>query len=148
MGRREELLAGITSLNKEEFDAREDSEEAQTIVGAGVAAESDQREPRAPGDAGPRGTSDAGDLQANETSLEDLLRAEVVGKYATRDEIQSQISGCKDRLRALDVVYNKLCTEIDILEGVLNENYRRDGSSESPVPDEEPSGEVTTEENS
>ncbi len=68
--RRDKLLAGITSLNRREFDARDDSEEASKEVGALVAGESYQRDAGVtsdPGDSIPADTRDqSGDEEGEE----------------------------------------------------------------------------------
>lgn len=138
------MLAGITSINRREFDARKDSEETTTNVREVLEASAGKRRAGVPSDPPSSVQADPDDLQADEGSLEVVLRAQVVIKRTAFDEVRSQLADSEDRTSRLRAIELRLMEDVNILEEVLNANYSGDDSTEGPVPEEEPGVEDET----
>lgn len=137
MGDREKLLAGKTTINREEFDARKDSEGPATLIRSGVEREPTEWESGAAGESGTRVQADTDNLQADESSLEELLRTQVTSKYLRRDALESEISDLEVRVEVLQKEARGLYRELHILEGVLAHEYDDTGgdrNAKDPIP--------------
>jgi len=123
VNRREKLLEGVTSLNRREFDARKDSEEPPAFVGGGVEEGIDRGDDTPTGASGGGFPADQDDLQGNEGSLEELLRAQVASKSETVRAIGFKISDLAEQMERLNVIRRRIAMEIQIATDVLEANY-------------------------
>lgn len=124
---REQLLAGVTRLNKGDYeDARETSETVEETIGKGVEGgvngEGD-RDTRDPGDSL---TSDTADIPASQVSLESILKAKVDGGRKAIRALTEEITTHAVRLTILKRRRKDAQTELNLVRRILEEEYGYD----------------------
>ena len=148
--RRDKLLAGITSLNRREFDARKDSEEASTEIGALVAGNADQRDAGVTSDPGDSVPADTQNQPGVEDGLEALLRAQITCRYASRDALELEAADHESSLATCSRMLEAVDRDIYIIRSILEKEYgnERGGSpSDYAVPEEGQGTTTETKEN-
>jgi hypothetical protein len=137
MNRREELLLGVKSLNRRKINEGNTSEEAQETERERVEGESDKRIAVATGGPGARIPTDQRAVQANEASLESILKAQVDGKSEALQALELEIADCEHELKRLMAQQLGLKYDIQTAVEVLGRAYAdnpRDRNAKDPVP--------------
>jgi len=144
MSRRDELLAGVKTLNrqpKEIGHERHTSKKVAAAGRAGVEAELNQRLPRRTGDTGARVSSDKDYIQEDEESLESVLRSQVDVKSKALSALELEVADCEARLRGLMTKQLSLKYDIQTAIEVIGKAYddnQRGRTAKGPVPKEGP----------
>lgn len=151
MGRREELLEGVKTLNRRPIDERDNSEEAAAAIRARVERESDKRKPSLPGVPGTRLQTDKSNLPENEVSLESLIQSQITGSEKSLVSIGLEIAHQQAIIKMLYNTQAKLRNKVKQANTALeaiNGNDRRSNNAKDPIPKEEPGLKNETEEKS
>jgi len=151
MSRRDELLAGVKTINRRSIDEREASEKTKEIERERLEREPHQWVADATGESGPRIPPDPGNLPANEASLESILKAQINGKSEALQALELEIADCESSLRELRGEALGLKYDIQVATEVLGRSYAddwRDGNAKGPVPQPGPSLKNETKEES
>jgi hypothetical protein len=150
MNRREQLLAGTTSINRREFNAREDSQDASTHVGESVERVTDERELSSAGVTTGRVQTNQSNLPADEVSLEGIIEAQVIGKKVKATALELEIADSRARTSELELLAEVLREDIVLAQRALEAirgNDTRSTNAKDPIPKEEPGLKAEAKEN-
>ena len=143
MSRRDELLAGVHTLNRRTIDEREASQAAEKVSRTFVEGKPDERKSGATGESGGSVQADPYNLPSTEAGLEYVLKAQIDGRSQTLCEVELEIADCEHRCQQLKVTAAKLKYDINIAQDMLAYNYEeteKDGDdrgskkAKDPVP--------------